>query len=104
LLLAVVDIESLCAADAGFTHTARDHGSVTRHTATCSNDRLRCNHAVKIVGTGFLSHEHDAFAFTGHLFGFVRTEHNLTLGRARTRRQPRSQHSRICFWIDSRMQ
>src|SRR6185436_117733 len=104
LLLAVVDIQRLRAADARLAHAACDYRRVTRHTTTRSDDRLRRDHAVKIIRTGLLSHEYDLLPVARQLFRFIWTENYLALRRARTRRQPGREHGCIRLRIDSRME
>src|ERR1051325_10436020 len=104
LLLTVVDIQSVRATDARLAHAARDYRGVTRHTTARRNDRLRRDHAVKVVGTRLESHEYYFRAVTRHLPCFIRTENNLALRSARTCRQTGGEHSRIRLRIDSRMQ
>ncbi len=104
LLLTVINIQSLRATHTSFAHTTRNHCGVTRHTAARRDYRLRCNHAVEIIGTRFESHQHYACTLARHLFCLVRTKHNLTLRSARTCRQTRREYCRVRLWIDSRVQ
>ena len=90
--------KALRAAHASLAHATRDHRRVARHAAARSDDRLRRNHAMKVIRTGFLTHEHDRRSFARHLFRFVGTEHNLALRSARARRQTRRQHGRVGLW------
>ena len=59
---------------------------------------------MKIIRAGFDSHQDNFSAVAGHLFRFIGAEYHPTMSRAGTRRQSGSQHTRVGFGIDSRMQ
>ena len=59
---------------------------------------------MKIIGTGFLSHQHHLRPLVRQFLRFIRTKDNCALSGARTRRQTGREHLSVCFWIDCRMQ
>ena len=77
---------------------------MTCHAAARCDNRLRGNHAVKIVGTSFDAHEHDLVTFLGHLFGFIWRKDDLSLGGARTCGQSGRENLSGGIRIDCRMQ
>src|SRR6266481_3367100 len=71
LLLAIIDIDFRCAANAGLTHSARDYSSVTCHSTPGRHDRLCGHHTVEIIWTCFLSYQNDLYSLVPHLLCFV---------------------------------
>src|SRR5262249_48844006 len=63
LLLAVVNVQSIRAADTRLAHTSSNNSRVARHTTSGSHDCLRGNHAVKIIGTRLETNQNYLFTF-----------------------------------------
>src|SRR6185295_3998282 len=68
LLLSVVNVQSICAADTSLAHTTSNNSGVTRHTTSGSHDCLRGNHPVEIIGARFETDQNYLFTFARHFF------------------------------------
>src|SRR5688572_3508386 len=77
LLLPVVDLQCVGAADARLAHAPRHYRGVTGHATPRRHDRLRGNHAMKIVRTSFLAHQNEFGALAREFLRFVGTENYL---------------------------
>ena len=70
-LVRFVNIQTAGADDRGLAHLAADDGGVRRHAAGGSENALRDEHAVDVVGDGLSPDENDRLALLTPLHGVV---------------------------------
>ena len=73
-----VDVERFGAADAGLAHAAGDDGRVRGLPAAGGQDPVGGDHALEVVGVGFLAHQHDLLTAFGPGLGRRRVEDRAT--------------------------
>ena len=84
----VVDVDARRAADADFSHLARDERRVGGNAAARRQNAFRGDHAAQVFRRRFQADEQNFFAVFRGGFGAIRVEVNFSGSRARPRGQP----------------